>query len=129
VTGPAELVVTTAGGVPVAALEGEVDMGNARDIRDSLLEAVTNHAPGLVIDLSAITYLDSAGIHVVFDLARRLHARQQQLLVVVPAEAPIRRVLTLTNVSAVAPMHERRDDALALLSAASDGGSGDSPER
>ncbi len=117
----AELVVTAVGGVPVAALEGEVDMGNAGDLRDSLLDAVANHAPGLVIDLSSTTYLDSAGVHVVFELARKLHARQQQLRVVVPAGAPIRRVLTLTNVSAVAPMHEQRHDAVVELS---DGASG-----
>lgn len=121
---PAELVVTAAGEVPVATLDGEVDMANAGDLRDALLEAVTNHAPGLVMDLSGTTYLDSAGIHVVFELARKLHSRQQQLRVVVPAGAPIRRVLTLTNVSAVAPMHERQEDAVAELTVEGDGSSG-----
>lgn len=120
----AELVVNEAGGVPVAALEGDVDMGNARDLRDALLAAVDNHAAGLVVDLSRTSYLDSAGIHVVFDLARKLHARQQQLRVVVPTGAPIRRVLTLTNVSAVAPIHERREDAVAAFAAGTDGGPG-----
>lgn len=123
-TPAAELTMTTAGEVPIAVLDGEIDMGNARDLRDSLLDAVTNHAPGLVMDLSTTTYLDSAGIHVVFDLARKLHARQQQLRVVVPAGAPIRRVLTLTNVSAVAPMHERREEAVGQLTAEGDGSPG-----
>ena len=117
--------MTAAGEVPIAALEGEIDMANAEDLRDSMLEAVTNRAPGLVVDLTSTTYLDSAGIHVVFELARRLHARQQQLRVVVPAGATIRRVLTLTNVSAVAPMHERCDDAVAELVAQADGASPD----
>jgi anti-sigma B factor antagonist len=125
VTRDAEVVVTAAGEVPIAALEGEIDMANAEDLRDSMLEAVTNRAPGLVVDLTSTTYLDSAGIHVVFELARRLHARQQQLRVVVPAGATIRRVLTLTNVSAVAPMHERCDDAVAELVAQADGASPD----
>ena len=125
---PAELVVTAAGEVPVATLEGEVDMANAGDLKVSLLDAVTNHAPGLVVDLSGTTYLDSAGIHVVFELARKLHSRQQQLRVVIPAGAPIRRVLTLTNVSAVAPMHERQEDAVAELAAAVDGSSSDGAE-
>jgi anti-anti-sigma factor len=125
VTRDAEVVVTAAGEVPIAALEGEIDMANAEDLRDSMLAAVTNRAPGLVMDLTSTTYLDSAGIHVVFELARRLHARQQQLRVVVPAGATIRRVLTLTNVSAVAPMHERRDDAVAELVAQADGASRD----
>ena len=120
----AELALTVEGDVPVAALEGEVDMSNARDLRDSLLEAVTNHAPGLVIDLTRTTYLDSAGIHVVFDLARKLQARQQQLRLVVPSGATIRRVLTLTNVSAVAPMHEEWEEAVAQITAESAGGRG-----
>lgn len=101
------------GDVPVATLEGEVDMGNAEDLKAALLASVTNHAPGLVLDLAGTTYLDSAGVHVVFDLARKLHARQQELRVVVPAGAAIRRVLVLTNVSAVAPMHEDMDAAVA----------------
>lgn len=112
---PAELALRVAGEVPVATLEGDVDMGNARDLRKSLLAGVGNDAPGLVLDLSRTTYLDSAGVHVVFDLARKLHARQQQLHVVVPAGAAIRRVLVLTNVSAVARMHETVDDALGRL--------------
>ncbi len=111
----AEIIVTESREVPIAALEGEIDMANAEDLRDSMLAAVTNRAPGLVMDLTSTTYLDSAGIHVVFELARRLHSRQQQLRVVVPAGATIRRVLTLTNVSAVAPMHGHRDDAVAEL--------------
>lgn len=105
----------------VGTLDGEVDMSNARELRDALLEAVENHAPGLVVDLSRTTYLDSAGVHVLFDLARRLHSRQQQLRVVVPPGAPIRRVLALTNVSAVAPMHEELHDAVAATTATPDG--------
>ncbi len=117
--------MTEAREVPIAALDGEIDMANAEDLRNSILAAVTNHAPGLVMDLTSTTYLDSAGIQVVFELARRLHSRQQQLRVVVPAGATIRRVLTLTNVSAVAPMHEHRDDAVAELIARADGSSPD----
>ncbi len=116
-TPPAELVLSAAGDVPIAVLDGEVDMGNASELRESMLAGVDNQAPGLVLDLSRTTYLDSAGVHVVFDLARRLHARQQQLHVVVPAGAPIRRVLVLTNVSAAAPLHENLEEAVAGVGA------------
>lgn len=113
----ADLSVEAVGEVPVATVKGEVDMGNARDVKDALLASVANHAPGLVVDLSPTTYVDSAGVHVVFDLARRLQARQQELRVVVPEEAPIRRVLVLTNVDAVAPMHTALDEAVAGVAA------------
>lgn len=101
----------------MAALAGDVDMANAHELRDSLLAAVTNQAPGLVLDLSRTTYLDSAGVHVVFDLARRLAARHQQLRLVVPPDAPVRRVLALTNAAAVAPLHEIVGDAVGGLAA------------
>lgn len=112
---PFELRVEDRRGVPVAVLEGEVDMGNARDLETSLLDEVPNHAPGLVLDLARTSYLDSAGVHVLFDLARRLQARQQQLRLAVPPDAPIRRVLTLTNVEAAAPLHESVEDAVAPI--------------
>ncbi len=112
---PAELGLRVAGDVPVATLDGDVDMGNARHLRNSLLAGVDNRAPGLVLDLSRTTYLDSAGVHVVFEVARKLHARQQELRVVVPIGAAIRRVLVLTSVSSVAPMHESVDDAVGQL--------------
>lgn len=112
---PVDVALRMDGEVPVAILNGDVDMGNAQDVRNSLLDGVGNDAPGLVLDLSATTYLDSAGVHVVFELARKLQARQQQLHVVVPSGAPIRRVLVLTNVSAVAPMHGKVEDAVVEL--------------
>jgi anti-anti-sigma factor len=74
---------------------------------------VPNDALGLVIDLGGCRYLDSAGIEVVFDLSRRLGRRRQQLRLVVPASSPLGRVLELTEVASVAPIHEGLDSALA----------------
>ena len=76
--------------VVVARLSGEIDMSNANEVGDELSSAVPNTALGLVLDLTALTYLDSSGVHLVFDLAERLRRRQQQLRVVVPSGAPIR---------------------------------------
>ena len=64
--------------------------------------AVTNRARGLVLDLSAVTFLDSTGLRLVFRLARRLRDRQQSLRLVVPEGARISRVLSLSGVAAVA---------------------------
>lgn len=114
-TPPADLALRRDGDVPVATINGDVDVANAQELRKSLLEEVGDDAPGLVVDLSSTTYLDSAGVHAMFDLARKLQAQQQQLHVVVPLGAAIRRVLVLTNVSAVAPMHGKVEDAVHQL--------------
>src|SRR5690606_35601083 len=91
--------------VPLARIEGEVDISNAPEIASALHAAVGNAALGVVLDLTETTYLDSAGIRLLFEFARRLARRQQQLRLVVPEDSPVLRVLLLTDVEAVAALH------------------------
>ena len=109
----AEIDVARHGGTVVAHLSGEVDMTNAAHVREELLAAVPNDVLALVVDLEGCRYLDSAGIEVVFDLSRRLQRRRQELRLVVPESSPLARVLTLTEVNSVAPVHTTLDSALA----------------
>jgi anti-anti-sigma factor len=109
----AEVAIERRGGAVVAHLSGEVDMTNAARVREELLISVPNDALSLVIDLDGCRYLDSAAIEVVFDLARRLGRRRQELKLVLPSGSPLSRVLTLTEVHSVAPVHETLDSALA----------------
>ena len=97
----------------VAHLNGEVDMTNAAFVRDELLGAVPNDVLTLVVDLEGCRYLDSAAIEVIFDLSRRLARRRQELRLVVPEGSPLGRVLALTDVDSVAPVHASLDSALA----------------
>ena len=90
--------------VVVAALPEEIDLANARGIASIVANAVPNEAVGVVLDLSGTTYLDSSGVHLVFDLADRLAARQQKLVLAVPEFSNVRRVLELVDVTVVAPM-------------------------
>ncbi len=96
--------ITMDGQVVVAALPEEIDLANARGITSIVAGAVPNDAVGLVLDLSATTYLDSSGVHLIFDLADRLAARQQRLVLAVPEVSNVRRVLELVDVAVVAPM-------------------------
>jgi anti-anti-sigma factor len=103
-------------GVAVASVEGEIDGSNAAELRLALSERLPSASIGLVLDLSQVTYLDSSGVHLLFELGRRLAARRQSLRLVVPHDAPMRRVLELCAVEAVAPMDEQIDTALEALS-------------
>jgi anti-sigma B factor antagonist len=113
VTTPAEIAMERRGGMLVAHLGGEIDMTNAGYVRDELLDSVPNEALVLVIDLHECRYLDSAGIEVLFDLARRLGRRRQKLRLVVPPNSPLVRVLELTEVGTAAPIHDTLDSAAA----------------
>lgn len=114
-TSPAELSVERIGGVLIARLGGEVDMTNSTYVRDELVASMPNDALGLVVDLSGCRYLDSAAIEVLFDLARRLGRRRQRLHVALAPSSPLRRVLSLTDVAAVAPIHDSLEEAVAAV--------------
>lgn len=101
--------------VVVATIEGEVDSSNAAELRLALSERLPSASSALVLDLSAVSYLDSSGIHLLFDLGRRLSARRQAMRLVVPGDAPMRRVLELCAVEAVAPMDTDLESSLARL--------------
>jgi anti-anti-sigma factor len=109
----AEVAVERHGAAVVARLSGEVDMANASYVHDELLRSVPNDALSLVIDLTETRYLDSAGIALLFDLAKRLGHRRQSLRLVLPQGSPLERVLELTEVGSVAPVHGTLDAALA----------------
>jgi anti-anti-sigma factor len=113
VTTVAEIAVERRDSSVIARLSGEVDMTNAGYVRDELLGAVPNDVLVLVLDLEGCRYLDSAAIEVVFDLSRRLGRRRQELRLVVPDGSPLGRVLTLTDVGSVAPVHATLASALA----------------
>ena len=112
-TTSAEIAVDRRGGAIVARLSGEVDMTNSQYVAEELAGSVPNDAIALVVDLSDTRYLDSAAIEILFGLARRLRRRRQALQLVLPPSSPLKRVLELTEIAAVAPVHESLDDALA----------------
>ena len=111
----AEFAFAEHGSVLVAAVTGEIDGSNASELRLALADRLPSSASALVLDLSATSYLDSAGIHTVFELGRRLAARRQSLRLVVPADSPMRRVLELCAVDAVAPMDTELGASLRAL--------------
>jgi anti-anti-sigma factor len=98
--------------VLVARITGELDLSNVHDIDDAIAAAVTRELAGLVLDLTALTHLDSAGVRLLFDLRARLAEARQRFAVVVAPGAVIREVLALAAVPATMPV---RDDVEAAV--------------
>jgi anti-sigma B factor antagonist len=101
--------------VLIASVEGEIDASNAAELRLALSDRLPSSASALVLDLTEVTYIDSSGVHLMFDLGRRLAARRQAMRLVVPEGAPMMRVLELCAVDSVAPMDPDLDAALRAL--------------
>jgi anti-anti-sigma factor len=99
----ADLRLDAANGVVVARLEGELDLSNVRSLGEAIQRGLSNDARVLVVDLTGVTYLDSAAIHLLFRLHTRLHERAQRLWVVVAADAPVGATLGLAGVLTTIP--------------------------
>ena len=97
----------------VAAVAGEIDGSNAAEVQRAVAEHVPTTARALVIDLSRTAYIDSTGVELLFELARRLTSRRQAFTVVVPIGSGVRRVLELCDIGSVGEMVTTRDEALA----------------
>lgn len=93
----AEVVVTQDESGVRAAVIGEVDASNAEEVRAQLEEAIT--PPRLTIDLSGLSYLDSAGIRVIYAVSESATTRSTELRLVVGNGSPIRRVLDIAGVT------------------------------
>ena len=103
------------GGIVIAVVEGEIDLSNAGTLQVELAAAVSNAARGLVVDLSALEFLDSSGVHMLYDIADRLATRQQRFAVVLEQDAPPRRAIELSGVEPAAWLHPDQSSALAAL--------------
>src|SRR5262245_60328218 len=79
-----------------ATIAGEIDISNASDLRRSI-DAELAGATTVIIDLSPTTFLDSTGIALLVEIASRLRVTRRTLYLVIPPDAPIRRVVSVTG--------------------------------
>lgn len=112
-----EVVERHEGPIPVFEIRGELDASNSSHALARVLGGLGADTPGLVIDLSSTRYLDSAGVRILFELARRLRGQRRELRIVVPSDGIVRRVLVLTALGEVVPLDVTLDDAVAALQA------------
>ena len=85
------------GQTAVVTAAGEIDLTNAEWLRDALLSALNAGASALVVDLTATTFIDSAGVTALVRASRRASASDAVLRLAVTAPAVL-RVLNLVGI-------------------------------
>ena len=93
----ARVTLSSADGTVVAEILGEVDPSNARDIGRKLTEAVPNDALAVVIDLSGVTFLDSAGLSALATAHRAARAADRALRIRCGTARAVVRPLQITG--------------------------------
>jgi anti-anti-sigma factor len=81
----------------VCTVTGEVDLASAPALSAQLHHALTTHPARLIIDMTAVTLLGAAGIHVLEDIQMRC-AGCAELTLVYTGE-PVRTVLALCGIT------------------------------
>jgi anti-anti-sigma factor len=100
---------------PVARVSGEIDMSNVHAIEDRIGGSVSNKAFAVVVDLTDVTYLDSAGIRLLYQLDARVQSRQQRLIIVVPLDSQINRTLEASGTIGTLKIVRTEQDAFEVL--------------
>ena len=112
----ADLQFSDRGRVVIAQVIGEVDLSNADMVEAAIVEATPNHALALILDVTGLGYLDSAGIHLVYKLREKLRARGQALRLVIPPESPANDALWCAGVPRNVETADTLEAALAEFS-------------
>ena len=98
-------------GVAVVSVSGEIDLSNYEELGDVLGRAAAG-VRQIVVDLSAVDYLDSTGISTLINAARDTGAGGGRMRLVVPGSSVIRRTLLIADVSRLMPVDETLQAAL-----------------
>jgi anti-sigma B factor antagonist len=103
--------VNESDGVVVVQLTGELDLYNARAVRDELFAVAARSPDRVVVDLSAVTFIDSTGLGVLIEARTRLTNRRAFLLAAPGLET--RRALEISGLDRHFVVHDSLDEALA----------------
>ena len=99
------------GGVLLVELDGELDLASAQTMRDVFATAEEAGYARVVVDLSAVTEVDSTGLAVLVAVHQHL-ARSRGELVVVVGNEDIASKIQITGLDRVFTLSTSREEAL-----------------
>ncbi|HWH11253.1 MAG TPA: STAS domain-containing protein [Solirubrobacteraceae bacterium] len=111
----------TDGGPVIAAIAGDVDIANAESLVDAVLtRAQTDPKPGVVLDFTAVDFMDSTGIRAILEIAQHLDDDDAAGLVLMNPASSVAKLLSLAGLDDRIPVATSLEQALAVLAASAD---------
>jgi anti-sigma B factor antagonist len=99
-------------GTGIITVEGEIDLGGAPRLRESLSDLLTAGCTRLVMDLREVTFIDSTGLGVIVGAGKKVAAVQGALRIACD-DPRVLRLLAITGISRSLPVTATPDEALA----------------
>ncbi|HEX5309860.1 MAG TPA: STAS domain-containing protein [Solirubrobacteraceae bacterium] len=87
---------STDDGAVTVTLRGELDLASVPTLEERLIELEQSLPPRILIDLTALTFIDSSGLRVLL-LADGRAREQQRELIFTDSTTTVRRVLEMTG--------------------------------
>ena len=100
-----------ADGISVILVSGEIDITNSLAFKECLLAVLDEGAMQVVLDLDATDRVDTTGLSVILELARRC-GREDRELAIVSSEGWVRHALANTGLDQLVPTYATLDEAL-----------------
>ena len=101
-----ELDAVASGPHAVVVVRGEIDAHTAPQLRERLLELVTDGIDRLVVDLRDVDFIESVGLGTLIAARKRLRPFDKSLcLVLAPEQTVLRRTFEITGLDRVFPIH------------------------
>jgi anti-sigma B factor antagonist len=102
--------VDRVGDAVVVRLTGELDLYNAHEVRNVLVDETSRSPERVVIDLSGVEFVDSTALGVLIEARTKLVNRRAFLLAAPAVET--RRALEISGLDRHFGLHDSVDDAL-----------------
>ena len=111
-----QLKETTEEGIAVFILKGEIELHYAPVLRSLLQNKVAARCPVLILDLTAIKFIDSSGLAAIIEYFRDA-ADYQGLLCLAGLNETLRTIFEIVRLDQVIPIFESTAQTLAALRA------------
>ncbi len=102
-------------GTHVVSLAGEIDLYNAPDVEEALLESLGRGATHVVVDLCAVTFIDSVALGVLVRTSHELRDLGGRLAIACPPD--VARFFEVAGLDRILPISRTRAEAVARVSA------------
>jgi anti-sigma B factor antagonist len=94
----------------VVDVEGEVDVFTAPKLREQIIALLTGGSNRMVVNLEKVGFMDSTGLGVLVGGLKRVKEKEGTLALA-GAHGTVLRVLNVTGLNSVFPMHETVEQA------------------
>ena len=95
-------------------VQGRIDGSNASEFQDRVKSIFTNEDKTVMMDMSELEYISSAGLRVVLMLAKLLEQRKVNFMIHSLSDS-IKEVFEISGFDKIISVHDSRERALASL--------------